>query len=69
MVFKRTKEKTALAQTVRKHVVEAFRELLSDPDVGRALRPAAEARLRRSVTSAQKGRVKDFAEVFRRFRV
>lgn len=69
MNLTRNKHKSEVADTVRRHVAAAFRELLSDPDAGLALRPAAEARLRRSVASARKGRVRDFAEVFKRFRV
>ena len=68
-VMATNKHKNQLAQTVRKQVAAAFRELLSDPDAGYELRSAFEARLKKSVASARAGRTKSFAEVFRRFRV
>jgi hypothetical protein len=62
-------QKGKIAETVRTHIAAAFRELLSDPDAGQILRPAFEARLRKSVKSARTGRTKSFADVFRRYRV
>lgn len=61
--------KNKLTHAVRKQVAAAFRELLSDPDAGSVLRPAFESRLRKSVRSAEAGRVKDFSEIFKRYRV
>ncbi len=64
-----TAQKNELANTVRKQVATAFRELLSDPDAGVALQPATQTRLKKSVISSRKGRTKSFAEVFKRYRV
>jgi len=50
---------TATKNEIRKNVNTALREVLSDPDFGMPLLPAFARRLRKSITSAKAGRVRD----------
>ena len=50
---------TATKNEIRKNVNTALREVLSDPDFGIPLSSAFTRRLRKSIASAEKGRIHD----------
>lgn len=52
---------------VRRGVVEAIRELLSDPDRGLALTESAKRRLRSSIRAKERGRVTPLCDVLTKY--
>lgn len=54
--------------SIRRHVVEVFRELMADPDAGLELSRSATERLFKSVRSNRQGKTTSLDSVFKKYR-
>lgn len=61
-----TKEKS-ISDLIRHQVIDVFREILSDPDRGLALRESFVHKIKKSIRSKKSGRVKNLLDVLTQY--
>lgn len=62
-----TTQDQKIEDVVRRHVVDVFREFLSDPDAGLLLRQDFVRHLKKSVNAKRDGRHRDLREVLKKY--
>lgn len=66
-VMQKILEANKIKTMIKRQIVESFRELLSDPDLGLDLTAAAAKRIKKSVNSRRKGLYKPLDEIIKKY--
>lgn len=64
-----TKNQKELELLVRKNVISVLREVFTDPEYSLPLKPSFIKKLQRSIQSKQEGKIIDFDEILRKYKV